>query len=310
MWGVRDHRSTHDYGDAILGGRAAIPQILALFEKYGIRATWATVGLLFARSKTEMMDHFPQELPIYEDASLSPYRTIADEIGDTEQTDPLHFGRSLIDRIADTTGQEVSTHTFSHYYCLEPGQTLDCFDADISAAKSIAALAGHALKSIVFPRNQMTNAHISVCEKHGIAVFRGNPAGFANDPRSQNQNTTLVRGVRILDSVLPVFGRPSVPQPDFADGSINVTASRFLRPWSKRMPRLSDLQRRHVIAEMRHAAKQGEQYHLWWHPHNMGRNTVQNLWQLEQILMEFQKLRDAFGMESANMLDIAKASPS
>ena len=54
MWGVRDHRGLADYGDAVLGVRRAIPEILARFEAAGIRATWATVGLLFARTREEI----------------------------------------------------------------------------------------------------------------------------------------------------------------------------------------------------------------------------------------------------------------
>ena len=57
MWGVRDHRSLSDYGDAVLGGRQAIPLILERFERAGIRATWATVGLLFAKSRDQMLEY-------------------------------------------------------------------------------------------------------------------------------------------------------------------------------------------------------------------------------------------------------------
>jgi hypothetical protein len=46
MWGVRDHRSIATYGKNILGVREAIPAMLAMFTKYRVKATWATVGML------------------------------------------------------------------------------------------------------------------------------------------------------------------------------------------------------------------------------------------------------------------------
>jgi hypothetical protein len=54
MWGVRDHADITSYGANVLGGRAAIPRMLDLFERHGIRATWATVGFVFCESKDEL----------------------------------------------------------------------------------------------------------------------------------------------------------------------------------------------------------------------------------------------------------------
>ena len=146
MWGVHDSRTQAEYGDAILGARAAIPQMLSRFAQHGIRATWATVGL-----------------------RRSPYPLLP-QIGLNEREDPLHFGGELIARIADTPGQEIATHTFSHYYTLEPGPSLAAFEADIAVAKEVASRDGHQIRSIVFPRNQMTPAHIAACLRHGLGA--------------------------------------------------------------------------------------------------------------------------------------------
>ena len=51
-WGVFDAFGDK-YNDNILGARKAIPEILALFKKYNINATWAIVGLLFNESKND-----------------------------------------------------------------------------------------------------------------------------------------------------------------------------------------------------------------------------------------------------------------
>lgn len=306
MWGVRDHRSVAEYGESVLGVRKALPAILDRFSAVGIRATWATVGLLFARNRDEMLDHAPTARPDYVNAKLSPYPAIINEIGRNEAEDPLHYGRSLVDRVLDTDGQEIATHTFSHYYCLEPGQTIEAFDADLKAARSISATAGVTPTSIVFPRNQMSLEHLACCLSNGITCFRGNPGGFAYRSRPGQENTLLVRGIRFLDGIIPVAGTHSFTEPIPLDGLINVPASRFMRPWSRKLPLYSSLHIDQVIREMAHAAKTDKLYHLWWHPHNMGRDREHNLAQLDRVIDAFQRLRDRFCMESVTMSESAE----
>ena len=56
---------------------------------------------------------------------------------------------------------------------------------------------------------------------------------------------------------------------------------------------------------MTHAARRGEIFHLWWHPHNLGINQEQNFKNLEEILLHFTQLQKKYGMQSASMSDIA-----
>lgn len=304
MWGVRDHRSLRDYGDAVLGGRRALPALLERFARARIRATWATVGLLFARDRDEMLDHVPRLRPAYADPRLSPYRDILTGIGRNETEDPWHFGRSLLDRVAQTEGQEIGTHTFSHYLCLEPGPDLAAFAADLGAARAIAAAAGHRLRSIVFPRNQISPAHVREAAAQGIAIFRGTPASYLHRPRGAGGTTALLRGLRFADAVVPLAGRVDFAAPVPRHGGIDVPASRFLRPWNLRLPLYSRLHLARVMREMTAAARAGRCYHLWWHPHNMGRDTEANLAQLDALLAHFGQLRDRYGFASAHMADL------
>ena len=51
-WGVRDKRPVDGpYRENLLGAREAIPRMLDLFEEFGVAATWATVGFLFAKNR-------------------------------------------------------------------------------------------------------------------------------------------------------------------------------------------------------------------------------------------------------------------
>jgi peptidoglycan/xylan/chitin deacetylase (PgdA/CDA1 family) len=303
MWGVRDHRSQANYGDAVLGVRKAVPEMLKLFQAHGVRATWATVGFLLAKNRRHLLEYVPETLPDYKNEALSPYKAVFSEMGSSESDDPFHFGRSLFEQMVDTPGQEIGTHTFSHYYCLEDGQTDEAFEADLLAALRISDDSGVKVASIVFPRNQMTDRHVAICARHGVRSFRGNPEGFAYRSRPNGENTPLVRALRLADSFAPVLGRHSYDTARQQGNSIDVKASRFLRPYSPKLGNLHGLSVAHIIKEMRSAAKKGEIYHLWWHPHNFGRNTEINLAHLRSILGEFEKLREGCGMMSVNMGD-------
>src|SRR5947209_6034384 len=129
-WGVRDHLSVADYRENLLGARDAIPAILRLFEKYGIHATWATVGMLFCENKQQLMESTPTLRPEYRSPSLSPYNDL-ESVGEDEASDPFHYAPSLIRMIAGAAGQEIGTHTFAHFYCLEQGATIAAFEADL-----------------------------------------------------------------------------------------------------------------------------------------------------------------------------------
>jgi peptidoglycan/xylan/chitin deacetylase (PgdA/CDA1 family) len=305
MWGVRDHRTTADYGDAVLGVRKALPELLALFKRHGVRATWATVGLLFARNRQEMLDHYPIIRPAYHHAQLSPYDAICSEIGNDEQSDPWHYGRSLVDQVLQADGQEMATHTYSHYYCLEEGQTIDAFEADLQAAIGIMGSAGVRPTSIVFPRNQMTDGHVQACVQHGISVYRGNPETYVYRARMKEDINPLVRGLRLIDASFPISGRLSYQTPTAQSGCTNVRSSRFFRPLSPRMGPMNDLHVKRIMDEMKVAAQAGEIYHLWCHPHNFGRHTGAQLRRLETILIAFRRLQDVYGMESLTMSEIA-----
>src|SRR6185312_3453264 len=140
-WGVRDAVKLENYKEHLLGVHQAIPLLLELFKKHNISATFATVGFLFFENKKELCSNLPEKRPQYSDPNLSPYNGHIQLIGNNEKEDPFHFGLSLIEQIVEA-GQEIGCHTFSHYYCLEKGQTKEDFRDDLLFAKKIAGKKG------------------------------------------------------------------------------------------------------------------------------------------------------------------------
>lgn len=306
FWGVRDKRRLEAEKPNLLGARRVVPMLLDRFGAHGIRATWASVGLLFFRSRSTMLAGAPAVLPGYAVPDLSPYGAI-EGVGPDEAADPYHFAPSLIEMIRDRPGQDVGTHTFSHYYALEAGQTAEAFEADLVAASMVAARFGIRLRSLVFPRNQCNPAYLPLCAAMGLTSYRGNEEGWMNGARRSSEQRPWTRAARLIDAYVNLSGHHTVPFARVAaSGSpCNIPASRFLRPWSRRLRWLERARLRRITRAMTHAARRGEIFHLWWHPENFGTNIGENLAVLDHILAHFSQLKRRHGMESLNMTDVA-----
>jgi peptidoglycan/xylan/chitin deacetylase (PgdA/CDA1 family) len=299
-WGVWDVASIEKYGNNILGVQQAIPQMLAAFEKYKVKATFATVGFLFAENKAQLLTYLPQTKPTYAHANFNVYKTEIQSIGNNEGDDPYHFGYSLLQQIKNA-GHEIGTHTFSHYYGLEDGQTAAQFDADLKAAITIAKKESIAIKSIVFPRNQINPEYLDILKANGITHYRGNPTGWVYKPRKHFSENIIIRFCRLLDAYTPLFGYNVFELPVVSEGITNVPGSRFLKPYNPKLHLLEKLKLSRIINEMTYAAKNGKMYHLWWHPHNFGANLEENMEGLHIILAHYKKLEEDCGFRNEEM---------
>lgn len=303
-WGVYDHSTVDGYAKKLDGGRRAIPRILERFEAAGIHASWATVGLLLCEGREDALAHYPEH-PAYEELETRIRDVIAGS-GDSEEDDPYHYALSLARRIAAVPGQEIATHTFSHYYCLERGPSIEDFERDLGAAKKVASRHDIEVTAIVFPRNQYSPAHLSACRRQGIKAFRGNPAADPYLPRNAADTSRLTRLTRLLDAYMEVVPSDQLmSRISEEEGITNVPASRFLRPVSSLDKHLSGLRLRRIRGEMTLAAEQGADYHLWWHPHNFGSYTEENLAMLDAIVDHYQALHRVGGMTSMTISEAA-----
>lgn len=304
-WGVRDVVSVSKQKDHFLRARDAIPEVLRIFEEYDVHATWATVGFLFARDKGHLLEHLPEIRPTYTNRQLDPY-SFLDEIGEDESSDPFHYAPSLLHAIAEVPGQEVASHTFSHYYCLEEGQTEQAFEADLRAAAMIGEPFGKVTEALVFPRGQYNPAYDSALARLGVRAYRTAPSFYPYRPRRADEENLTQRALRLLDSYVPIGGsHGDTPSPD-PNGAVPLRAGLFLRPYSRSRHQLEPIRMHRLKRAMRDAARRGRDFHLWWHPHNFGSNTRENLAMLDAVLAEHRSLRDRYGWPSWNMGEAAR----
>ena len=204
-------------------------------------------------------------------------------------------------------GQEIGSHSFSHYYCLEKGQTKEDFKEDLIAAKTIAARNGIELKSLVFPRNQYNSDYINICSEMGFTSFRGNEKSRLFSSENFGNDIILRRPFRFLDSYWNFSGHNCYSFEEIKSAyPLNIPSSRFLRPASKKFNGREKLRLRRITQSMSFAAKKGMMYHLWWHPHNFGSNISSNISFLEKILTHFKKLNDEWDFQSVSMGQLTK----
>lgn len=298
FWGVQDSHTKENYGKNILGGREAIPRLLQLFEQYDIHATWATVGFLFANNGEDAKNFFPnaENMPTYTNAERSAYRCFERDACEEVEKDSF-YAPEMIAMISKTKGQEIGSHTFSHYYCREEGQTVKQFEADMLAAKKIAEEKGYQLTSVVLPRNQCESEYTEVLAKLGFTAYRDEENDWIHE---KVKIRPLMRLLRLTDVYFPLTGQGGY-LPKNENGIWNLVGSRMYKPYFEKLAFLEKLKIHRIKRQMLHAAKNGLAFHFWWHPHNVGIRTDVHLKQLEEVFCYYNELKEKYGMESVNM---------
>lgn len=251
--------------------REVVARLLETFREYQVKATVAVVGSLM--------------LP-------------------KESDNDLRHAPDIIELLKTEPNIEIGTHTFSHYCLLEDGHDEQGFEEDLQKAIDAAKAYGITIKSLAFPRNEVTDEALKACHRMSITAYRGNAVRFFTQTKNSVLNT-LQRACRLLDSYLNVGGYTSYPWPKSTlSQPLNIAASQFLRPYNKHLAWLDGLRLRRIRKEMEHAAKTGEVYHLWWHPHNMGANIDESFAFLRRVLDVYRGCHERYGMQSMTMEEV------
>ena len=155
---------------------------------------------------------------------------------------------------------------------------------------------------MVLPRNQCEPEYTEILTQLGFDSYRDEE----NDWIHEKVNfRPLMRLLRLADVYLPLTGQGGY-EPKMEKGIVNLVGSRMYKPFFKPLFFLEWLKIRRIKAQMRHAAKKGLTFHLWWHPHNVGVHTRLHMKQLEEIFTYYDELKATYGMRSLNMAEAAK----
>ena len=206
--------------------------------------------------------------------------------------------------ILQTEGQEIGSHTFCHYYCLEPGQTSSEFVADAQAAQATITTVCGPARSLVFPRNQFNGEYLDACAKSGIQVIRGNEDHWSYAASGASGNSPWKRSLRLLDTYVNVAGCHASTAKQM-NALWNVPSSRFLRPYHPKLKRLETVRAARITNAMESAFHANQAFHLWWHPHNFGQDLAANLRILNRVLTQYARLRERYDAPSYTMTEYA-----
>lgn len=299
-WGIVSHGQSYlkAYEKNIRCAVDVVRRIIDLCMRYDIKVTIGYVGAM----TEQCLDDFLQNqtiAPKYKNRLLSTYERVP-ELHSLFKDAQL-FCKDFIDYLKTVEGVELATHTYSHYFCLEEGQNIVDFDNDIKKATELHA---GTFDSIIFPRNQVAPEYLEVCARYGIRHWRSILEDKIHRTESSRSHFSVKGALRLLDTYIPITGPKCFCRPVEENGIVNVPGSMFLRPYSKKLRFLEPFKIMRIKYCMKHAAKNGMFYHLWWHPHNFGANTEENLAQLEDLCKYFKKLQSKYGMQSYFMKDL------
>ncbi|WP_057936063.1 polysaccharide deacetylase family protein [Algoriphagus resistens] len=298
LWGIFDKVGTTYNPNYFKHTRQIVPDLLEIFARNGIHATWATVGMLFAESKEEWQYYSPTQMPSYRDSKLSAYEFVR-----TNGIRPAeHFAPDLIRQIITTPGQELGSHTFAHYYTLMRGQSPEQFRKDLQATQRISQEKfGIALKSLIFPRNHINELYLPICLEEGYTQARSNPRNwYWQETQHEDMSKKWFRSADCFFNVGAKTSYPIEAIQQIPHEPLLIPASRILRPISKNSL-FNSVRLKRVKNEMSAAAKANEIYHLWWHPHNFATDPIQAMIELDEIMSHYQQLKSEFGMLSLSM---------
>ena len=295
-WGEAHRRGGDAAGHDYRAERRVIDQMLAMFARYEISATWAVVGHLFLDRCESSNGRVHPEIvrPDYpwlngDWYDIDPTSDLADS--------PYYYGRDIVEGIlACPVPQEVGCHSFSHVMAGDPGCSEEAFVTDLAACRQAAEAFGVSLRSFVFPRNSI--GHVDRLAGHGFRSYRGRPGEpFAG------RRPALRAALRLVDRAYPLGGSAVLPR-RHSSGSWDIPQTFLFAPADhRRLPVRVWAQR--PLARLRQAARHRSVFHLWFHPHNITADPDRGLSALEIVCAEAARLRSSGRLDIRSMGDLA-----
>ncbi len=286
----------YEHWDSYGRVRDTIERLLALMDRYEIRATWAFVGRLLIDprddAQTSLYPENPQPANVHHTDSRFSEAEYLDRWYAPEILEMVKSARS---------DHEIGSHTFSHLVFNELGYSDDQFEQDLAAAQKHAEALGVSLKSLIFPKNRVAN--VATAARHGFTSFRSVP-----ESRTAKLPSVPRRLLQRLDAYLPV--PPDVSYPKRTEGLWELPATYYYRHaggwarWQTNMVRTAKLK-----AGLKRAASRNAMFHVWFHPYDIASAPDMLLKPLERTFAEVARLRDAGKLDNLTMGQLSESLP-
>jgi hypothetical protein len=293
VWGSRDlyPDPTQLLEQARITRSRVFEPLLALFQRYGVVGTWATVGSLF-------LDQGP-----YPGLVLPKHSWKADWLAGvpegSETEHPEFYAKSLVLRLIEA-GQEIGSHSFTHPVFGGPGCSVEVAESELQACVRVAESMGIRLKSFVFPRN--VAGHSELLKKYGFSCWRSLEPLWYRDERVPGSVSRLAHLAEVVAARTPP---PVMPFQD-VNGLWCIPASCSFLPMDgirKAIPISRRVKR--CIRGLDRASEEQKIMHLYLHPINLAAAPEVMLNGLEEVLKYAAQLRDKGKLEILSMGQVA-----
>ena len=299
IWGTLDRGPDAFRRACELERSVVIDRLLALLEEFEVRATWCVLGHLFLDS-CEASNGRPHPEIVPPEYSRGGREWFADDPGGTEATDPIFYGRSLVQKLMScSVPQEIGCHSFSHPIFGDPGCSRETARTELAECLRLAHEAGIEMRAFAFPRNRV--GHLDVLREHGFSCYRGpDPTWYELD-----RGPKVLRRFGHLLDVLTARRPPVVLPEEILPGLWNLPGSMIYFPMHGR--------RRHIPVSLRvararkgldAAADRRHVFHLWFHPTNLADEIERSFAGLRQVLEHASRLRDQDRLSFSSMGEV------
>lgn len=282
-------RWTHDTG---------APMLLQLLSRYGLPATWATVGAL-------MHDGLPPAVGAqYAASGVQPVWLSGVPRNRGEREAPQWFAPRFVERLQRcTTPQEVGLHGWSHI-SLGPEASPQLVDCELALCRKTALSTGVEGAAFVYPRNRVGDP--GQLARHGFRIYRSpDPVAFGR-VSSLAQGRARVRSVALLAADALALAPPLVT-PAFGAGVVSIPGSLMVRYAAGFRGVVPDTWRhRRLALGLRHVLKRGGIFHVWLHPINLHARHPRLFCVLEAFFARVARLRDSGKLEVLTLGEIAE----
>ena len=151
FWGVSDSKSFQKYRTNVSQVNKIFPRLIKLFDDYNIKATFATVGLVFLED-VKVLDKLFKEID-YSD-KFHNLNFLKENYHFIKNNKDSFFLNKKNKKLLLDSKHEIASHTFSHFYNLDHNIEINDIENDLKLFRNKLPQISKKIKSIIFPRNQ------------------------------------------------------------------------------------------------------------------------------------------------------------
>ena len=296
--------------DALFEGTGeTVSRLLALFDRYEIPITWATVGALMLTGPYDF-----GRLAEYN--SADPFFTgdwYAPPAYDSPRAKYFYAPRSVERILNAKTKHEIACHTFTHVYLGAGSVSEDRFRAELEACAEAARAWNLNLETFVYPSQYVGYAEL--LPEYGYRVYRqeslewfrfGKPYIPSFDVRFRDWPRKIATGLGKWTDERFCFRPACFPARRRGDGLTKITTSTFFPGYYGISKYVTAAQRaRRLNKGIDRAADEGGVFTFSFHPWQLNRRRDELLGAFEAICAHAARLRETKGLKIAAARDLA-----